>query len=774
MKKIVCTTTVIVFCHFFIYAQDVTKNISQRQANQWKESIANSGNDSAKADIALRLALFYILKPRNSKADMDSARYFIHIAGPIIAKLKSFAFVGYLNLVTSNLDREVGKVVAGKKAAEKAISALKGTNDRYHTAMAYFELAQYCPIQTTEQAKSKIHLLELAQNAAKNSPHIDFRAFILKNLAELYLNINDDEKAMQTIKLSLSRYQSIHYQKLQGVYTLFGEINYTRGNYQLSLENMLHALKVAENTKDTTMQFCQINNSIGLIYNVLSEGRKSFPYYLKAMEIARRNGDLNTVLLLLMNTVDCYVHFNEYEKALQLVHYVEQRIPKPIDGSQIFAVPLSYIHIYANSGRATYAGIYVNYILKQQDKFNLLDANSLNNIYHDFILYYIHTRQFNLAHKYEKLNYKLVTNMREPHVAKEHFQISFKLDSAEGNYKGAMNNLLKYRKISDSLFNEKKSKQIKQIEAQYQSEKRESQLKVKDQAIRLLNQKEDIQKSDLQNANLIKDITFGGVFFLLITICLLYRQFRQKHKSNLIIKQSNMEINKKNELLHHLLNEKEWFLKEVHHRVKNNLHTVICLLESQAVYLENDALKAIESSQHRIYAMSLIHQKLYQSDDIKTIDMSLYLPEFIQYLNESFGTQHQVRFHLEIGEIQLGVSQAIPLALIVNEAVTNSIKYAFKPDFIGVITIAMEQIDQEITLIISDNGMGINPAIVNMPLESLGLKLMNGLSEDINAHIKFENEKGTRITITFNVDRLNDGDNLSVTMHKNIYLDNIS
>ncbi len=92
-------------------------------------------------------------------------------------------------------------------------------------------------------------------------------------------------------------------------------------------------------------------------------------------------------------------------------------------------------------------------------------------------------------------------------------------------------------------------------------------------------------------------------------------------------------------MLQHLLTEKEWLLKEVHHRVKNNLQTVIALLESQAENLQDDALKANEISKHRIFAMSLIHHQLYKGEDIKTIDMSVFRPELLDYLSGSFGTE---------------------------------------------------------------------------------------------------------------------------------------
>ena len=262
----------------------------------------------------------------------------------------------------------------------------------------------------------------------------------------------------------------------------------------------------------------------------------------------------------------------------------------------------------------------------------------------------------------------------------------------------------------------------------------------------------------------------GGAALLLLFLGLLYNRYRFKQRSNKQLESQQKEITQKNATLQHLVEEKEWLLKEVHHRVKNNLHTVICLLESQAEYLENDALKAIENSQHRIYAMSLIHQKLYQSEDVKTIDMVTYLPEFIRYLDDSFGNNRRIHFELDIEPLQLGISQAIPIALIVNEAVTNSFKYAFPRKKEGHVTIRMRRMNDEIILTIADDGIGIDTSILDVPSGSLGLKLIKGLSEDINGTISFENNAGTKITIVFNVDPLHDNNNLLNTINeKQVY-----
>ena len=181
---------------------------------------------------------------------------------------------------------------------------------------------------------------------------------------------------------------------------------------------------------------------------------------------------------------------------------------------------------------------------------------------------------------------------------------------------------------------------------------------------------------------------------------------------------------------------------------------VISLLESQAMYLENDALRAMETSKHRIFSMSLIHQKLYQSEEVKTIDMSIYLPEFVNYLRDSFDAGKHIHFSLEVEPVQLSIAQAIPLALVLNEAITNSVKYAFPGNRLGEISIKLWQTGENIELLIRDNGVGMVKAKEDTDLDSLGLKLMRGLIEEINGQIQFENNNGTIITIIFKIDRL--------------------
>lgn len=235
------------------------------------------------------------------------------------------------------------------------------------------------------------------------------------------------------------------------------------------------------------------------------------------------------------------------------------------------------------------------------------------------------------------------------------------------------------------------------------------------------------------------------LFLLLVFLSILVN--RQVKK----LKHQQKEINQKNVSLHHLIAEKEWLLKEIHHRVKNNLHTVTSLLESQAAYLQNDALTAIKNSQHRVFAMSLIHQKLYHPEkDVTSIDMSVYLQELVKYLKDSFETGQRILFRLSLENVSLNISIAVPLGLIMNEAITNSVKYAFPDSQQGEIIVTIKKIDSNrYRFSVEDNGVGMPEAFDIKAAKSLGLKLMTGLSDDINAEFKLESTEGTKISITF-------------------------
>jgi tetratricopeptide (TPR) repeat protein len=341
MKKIICAG-MFLLSFKLLFGQDLIQNLSKRQASDLTNSLVTKLSDSVKADRLLRLALYNILKPGSAKRDLDSARNFIHQAEPIIARLRTPVFDGFIDYVRANLQRETGDQTGGKQFAEKAVADLKGTNDAYHIALAYYELAQYFNIESAESVKARAHLVDLSVNTLRDSKHIELKGFLMKNLAELYLMSSQNSKALQTIVLSLASYQSIHSPRLQGVYTVEGTINFALGNYHQALANMFAALSAAENQKDTTMQLCQIYNVIGFIYDGLYDQKSSIPFFNKALEIAQRNKDETAIYQITINLVASLGKLKDYKNALLLLKRVGKANPQFAKIDNYAMIPVCY------------------------------------------------------------------------------------------------------------------------------------------------------------------------------------------------------------------------------------------------------------------------------------------------------------------------------------------------------------------------------------------------------------------------------------------------
>jgi two-component sensor histidine kinase len=260
-------------------------------------------------------------------------------------------------------------------------------------------------------------------------------------------------------------------------------------------------------------------------------------------------------------------------------------------------------------------------------------------------------------------------------------------------------------------------------------------------------------------------------FVLLISLTtIIVRQVRKLKSQQDIIYKKNFSLQnllrEKDGLLKEkdgLLTEKEWLLKEIHHRVKNNLQVVMSLLNSQAASLEDQAasladktaLSAIQESQHRVQVMALIHQKLYQSEQVDRVDMPSYILEVVSYLCDSYSLPGSVRFGLEVDEIELDVTLAVPLGLIINEALINAFKYAFPGGRSGRVTLSLHRLaEATYELTIADDGVGLPAGYDPSRSRSLGMTLLHGFSRQLGGELTITSEQGLRISLVFEEEQL--------------------
>lgn len=252
----------------------------------------------------------------------------------------------------------------------------------------------------------------------------------------------------------------------------------------------------------------------------------------------------------------------------------------------------------------------------------------------------------------------------------------------------------------------------------------------------------------LRNFNVIGASVITALLSFLLTR-IISRQFNE-------ITQQNTSLILAKEQVNNSLKEKEVLLAELHHRVKNNLAIISGLLN-----LQDDATSSIEAkdvirdSKSRIMSMALVHRMLYEKSELKSLDLCRYTSELLYELFNSYDLVSKVRVEVNCEKITLPVNKSVPLGLILNEIVTNSIKYAFKRQERnnGKFVISIKQLDQQVQMLVKDDGDGFpldfEPDSENV---SLGIFLIKSLTEQIDGTVKFYNEGGACIELVFALD----------------------
>ncbi|RYY22010.1 MAG: tetratricopeptide repeat protein [Chitinophagaceae bacterium] len=714
---------------------------SQGVGKDWWDQVRKTLSDATPAVDRMHIyfieAQYHIFKSGEKEIDLDSAQQAMRKIAILNIKQKSQDADHLQVLVNSLLAKERRQNKKGKELADKAAALLKNAKNQYYAGVAYFSLSDYYNYANPVENKEKRRLVDLAVQAFHRAGYIEQEAYSLKFLADLFSVDDLREQAIEKLDLSLKLYQSINFTNLHGVYILYSNVYFTDGNYKQALNYGLMALTSTIRAGDNSMTLCQVNNYIGIILGRLQDHEKAIGYFEAALKVAEDHKDNDAVLQVMANIVESYIASGKPDEALAFMRKLPKKLLEPEDDESYIYTPLSYLRIYNALKKYAAVKYYSSQILRLIKKHRPSDKQ-LHQFYTIFIGFHLQTKQYELANAYTGTIDSLGRKIGDPHRIKEGYLLRFRLDTALGHYKSATENLLKYQSLHDTLLTETKNREVKQLEVEYETEKNKNNLVV-------LNQKYQLQQNSLDRAELVKKFTFGGIGLLFIIMGLLYRQYRHKQQTNEV-------ITHKNEQLQHLLTEKDWLVKEIHHRVKNNFHIVASLLEIQSSYLKNtEAISAIKESQHRIHSMSIIHQKLYQSETLSTIHMPEYIYELVEYLRESYSIRDNIAFSLQIDNVALNHAAAITLGLMLNEAITNSIKYAFPKTGDGKISISLTHISgSQLLLSIDDNGRGLPADYESKIGASMGMELLQGLTDDLGGSLTIETNGGTHIKVIFN------------------------
>ena len=716
--------------------------------------LKKSQADTNRIKLLLEAGLSYVLRPGSLDKDMDSALFFTNTAMALSLSLHEPVWEASSNAVYSQLYREKGEVKKGREYIEQAMPVFEKYGRKSLLANAYIELGNYYNAFSGSEVTDKIRYFRKAEELYAQTGEKLKQAFTLKDLGDFYQLWGKDSLALEALHKSLAIYQSVNHKEVQGVYDLIGYVLYNTGDYRQALKYGHWAVSTAEQLKITGQELSTIYNRVGLTYYQLLQYKEAADYFKKSFFIALSAHDTASALIISPNIINSLLRLEQAPELLSYLQSVKGLYDKAnIENKITYAA--SQILAYQLAHRYQDAEPYARQLL------SMMEGNShpvlRRTFYRAIIPYYLFSGRYQEMYQYLPENEKICKESNIMSGLTDNYLWWFKADSALGNHTGALARYKQYKAASDSALRTANNKQITQLLIEHETSKKDQAIALKEKDIQLLTSQAELREAQLRQSGLMRNLALGGIVLSLFIIGLLFNRYRLKQQSNKQLQLQQQEINEKNHSLQRLLdqkgkllNEKEWLVKEIHHRVKNNMQIVMSLLNTQSAYLENEALTAIQDSQHRMQAMSLIHQKLYQAENVAFINMYAYIHELTSYLRESYDSSHSVYFELDVEAIELDVAQAVPVGLILNEVITNAIKYAFPGNGKGIVTIRMQCLkDNHILLAVSDNGIGLPAGFSNSSHHSLGMNMMQGLVGQLEGNLLIESGQGLKITIRF-------------------------
>ncbi|MCM5527453.1 histidine kinase dimerization/phosphoacceptor domain -containing protein [Parasegetibacter sp. NRK P23] len=755
------------------------------------------------AKVANLHAESYNNKPSNSDSVITYSHKVLHYAR--LYKQLNYEIWG-LNAL-SVFYHMTDRIDVGKQYVESLDSIYRTQHNLEKRALLWHNIAEKIPHKPENFAEKTSCLLQ-AKSLLEQTKEHEKLAHVHIYLADIYTDEGRLDLAMNAAKTAEQILRTNGFNTTFKVSPRFYDIYRMQGDFEKALEHMLEGIKEVQKNKGRNIEHAYTR--LGITYYELADYENAIRAFEMGIKVSRDSGKIVPGVLVKWHCKTLLAN-NQKKEALTYTESMEKEFSSRYGADDKMNLYEAYGDCYDALGQFEKAESFYNRMIDPAS--GLAPAWVMAPKLALGKFYYRNKR-------FDKTKAFFDEVMQNPNVVPANVQADisymlYKTDSANGNYLSAMNHLNRYKLISDTIFNAKKTRLIAEITTRYEVEKKNNDLLLKDQAIlrrekeielltkqgllqklenekrlrdilvkesriellkneaelqkalaasrekslilndktirlnaqdiQLLKRKSELQDAALKQSNFTKRITIGGLVLLFIILALLYNQYRIKQKSS-------RKISEQNILLEKLLEEKDWLVKEVHHRVKNHLQIMQSLLESQAAYLSDEALAAVQVSQQRVQAMSLIHQKLYQSGNNDEIDMKVYVCELTECLKESLSDQKKIKVNLQVEPLTLDLAQAVPLGLIINEGITNSFKHAFTNQDSGELTVVLKSLDDHTyRLELKDTGKGLPPGFNINTHGSLGLKLMKGLSEQIHGTLSIENREGTNVAVEFKV-----------------------
>ncbi|WP_373314956.1 sensor histidine kinase [Gillisia lutea] len=597
--------------------------------------------------------------------------------------------------------------------------------------------------------------LDILETNLNNAPADTTRFSMLNDLA-YYWHTRNLNKAMTFTNLGLQQTATQKDELWNGRFKI------TQGAILLRMEKLDSALLVLTQARPLVHKedIPFLNTQIGYVFERKGDLSKAADYALKSLDLGEELDDKKAIALAYSDLSNIFWKQSKFDEGLQYglksVKIFEERGIQDLDYDfTLYVVGNNYLAL----GNTRNALKFYNNAIRIGERYGFY--NNLSDVYISLAELYTYLNDFDKASFAGMQAVKYARFLDNNFMLMRSWLAIGKLQFLEGKYLQAIENLTKSIVIATADFGDeyylsqayeylaKAHAEMENYEKAYIAYLEYDKL-VKmiftaeaDERIALLQTEFDVAQKentiqlqqDLLKKQQIRQVLISIISGLLLFILLgLYKITRDNRKKNKLLQRQNQE--------------KEFLLKEIHHRVKNNLEIVSSLLALQSSQISDpNVVDVMKESQHRVQSMSMIHKKLYKGKNLAAIEMKDYFMNLGNYILHSFGLENRVNVNYDMSVLELDVEKALPIGLIVNELLTNSLKYAFPENREGSIIISLKEYKSRLQLLVSDNGVGSEN--INRKKTGFGTQLIDLLTKQLDGRMTKNMTSGTTLYFEF-------------------------
>lgn len=513
---------------------------------------------------------------------------------------------------------------------------------------------------------------------------------------------------------------------ISGFYANIGAVYYQMGAYEEAAENMFKAAELKGRLNDKTGQ-AGLYNNIASLFFILEDFDRGLWYMHKAIKLNRSLGNEYRLVKNYNNLLDVHFQLEQIDSALyyaQLALEIAERQDNP---SNLYGIYESLGNRYADLDPE----MALEYNLKAYEVYlKLEDTQDYNILTLNIASGLIEMGREEEARPFLKDAIAQLETNQTAGLQAEAYKAVARISARLGDHKTAYEYQLKAYVLEDSLLSVERVKAVAEVEARFQQAEQEK-------AILELESEKELAELRSQQQLAWLWAAVAGLFLFLLGATFIFRAYKQKNRTNRLLELKNTE----NEVL----------LKEIHHRVKNNLQVISSLLNLQSASVSDEsALQALKEGRGRVKSIALIHQKLYQTEDLSNVDFEEYIEQLTAFLISAYKSDGK-RIHVSTKArgIRLDIDTSVPLGLIINELVTNALKHAFEDSDKGEVKVELHATADGYELTVCDNGVGLPNGFDMLACQSLGLKLVNILSRQLKGSVEWESDHGAKFTVFF-------------------------